>query len=67
VQQFAAMGYRMVIFPMTTFRVMVKAVEGVLTEIRDQGTPAAWAFSWSPSAPSGKKEMSTTGFFWSRT
>jgi methylisocitrate lyase len=42
VEQFARLGYAMVIFPMTTFRVMMKAVEGVLTEIRDQGTPAAW-------------------------
>ena len=40
--QFADLGYAMVIFPMTTFRVMMKAVEGVLTEIRDQGSPAAW-------------------------
>ncbi len=41
-QQFANLGYAMVIFPMTTFRVMMKAVEGVLAEIRDQGSPAAW-------------------------
>ena len=41
-QQFADLGYAMVIFPMTAFRVMMKAVEGVLTEIRDQGSPAAW-------------------------
>ena len=41
-QQFSDLGYAMVIFPMTTFRVMMKAVEGVLTEIRDQGSPAAW-------------------------
>ena len=40
--QFADLGYAMVIFPMTTFRVMMKAIEGVLTEIRDQGSPAAW-------------------------
>lgn len=42
VAQFAELGYAMVIFPMTTFRVMMKAVEGVLKEIRDQGSPAAW-------------------------
>ena len=42
VQQFADLGYAMVIFPMTTFRVMMKAVEGVLSEIRDQGSPVAW-------------------------
>ncbi len=41
-RQFSDLGYAMVIFPMTTFRVMMKAVEGVLTEIRDQGSPAAW-------------------------
>jgi methylisocitrate lyase len=41
-QRFTELGYAMVIFPMTTFRVMMKAVEGVLTEIRDQGTPVAW-------------------------
>ena len=41
-QQFSDLGYAMVIFPMTTFRVMMKAVEGVLAEIRDQGSPAAW-------------------------
>ncbi|HJP33929.1 MAG TPA: methylisocitrate lyase [Candidatus Latescibacteria bacterium] len=42
VQQFAHLGYAMVIFPMTTFRVMMKAVEEVLSEIRDQGSPEAW-------------------------
>ncbi len=41
-RQFSDLGYAMVIFPMTTFRVMMKAVEDVLTEIRDQGSPAAW-------------------------
>ena len=41
-RQFSDLGYAMVIFPMTTFRVMMKAVEGVLAEIRDQGSPAAW-------------------------
>lgn len=42
VQQFSDLGYAMVIFPMTSFRVMMKAVEGVFTDIRDKGTPAAW-------------------------
>ena len=42
VEEFAALGYRMVIFPMTAFRVMMKAVKGVLQEIRDKGTPAAY-------------------------
>jgi methylisocitrate lyase len=41
VDQFAALGYRMVIFPMSAFRVMMKSVEGLLREIRDQGTPKA--------------------------
>ncbi len=38
VAEFEAMGYRMVIFPMTTFRVMMKAVEGALRAIKDKGT-----------------------------
>ena len=41
VAQFAQLGYAMVIFPMTAFRVMMKAVEGVFEELRAQGTPAA--------------------------
>ena len=36
--EFADMGYRMVIFPMTAFRVMMKSVEGVLSEIKERGT-----------------------------
>ncbi len=40
-QQFSDLGYRMVIFPMTAFRVMMKAVEGVLTELMERGTPRA--------------------------
>ena len=42
VESFAAMGYRMVIFPMTAFRVMMRAVEEVLREIRDRGTADAY-------------------------
>ena len=42
VESFAAMGYRMVIFPMTAFRVMMRAVEDVLREIRDRGTADAY-------------------------
>ena len=38
-QQFGDLGYRMVIFPMTAFRVMMKAVEGVLAELKERGTP----------------------------
>ena len=38
VSEFASMGYRMVIFPMTAFRVMMKAVEGALREIKTKGT-----------------------------
>ena len=36
--EFSALGYAMVIFPMTTFRVMMKAVEGVLRELKEKGT-----------------------------
>ena len=38
VDEFRAMGYAMVIFPMTAFRVMMRAVEGALRHLRDQGT-----------------------------
>lgn len=38
VDEFAAMGYKMVIFPMTSFRVMMKAAEAVLQEIKAKGT-----------------------------
>ena len=40
-QQFSNLGYRMVIFPMTAFRVMMKAVEGVFAELKERGTPGA--------------------------
>ena len=39
--QFSDLGYRMVIFPMTAFRVMMKAVEGVFAELKERGTPGA--------------------------
>ncbi|MBT3346151.1 MAG: methylisocitrate lyase [Gemmatimonadetes bacterium] len=42
VDQFRELGYRMVIFPMTAFRVMMKAVEGVLTDLRDTGSATGW-------------------------
>lgn len=38
VKQLAAMGYRMVIFPMTAFRVAMKAQEGLLKELFRRGT-----------------------------
>ncbi len=37
-EEFAALGYAMVIFPMSTFRVMMKAVEGALCELKEKGT-----------------------------
>lgn len=40
VDQFAALGYRMVIFPMTAFRAMMKAVEQTFRQLRDTGTQA---------------------------
>jgi len=42
VDEFSRLGYRMVIFPMTAFRVMMKAVEGVLTDLRDKGSATDW-------------------------
>jgi methylisocitrate lyase len=42
VESFAAMGYRMVIFPMTAFRVMMKAAEEVLRAIKEEGTADAY-------------------------
>jgi len=38
VEEFAAMGYRLVIFPMTAFRVMMRAVIDTLTELKRSGT-----------------------------
>jgi len=38
VQDFAALGYRMVLFPMTVFRVMMKAAEKALLELKKTGT-----------------------------
>jgi methylisocitrate lyase len=38
VDAFAAMGYRAVIFPMSAFRVMMKAVEELLAELKQHGT-----------------------------
>lgn len=39
--EFAAMGYAMVIFPMTAFRVMMKSAESVYTELKRAGTQEA--------------------------
>jgi methylisocitrate lyase len=41
VEAFAAMGYAMVIFPMTAFRVMMKAAEETYAELKQTGTQAA--------------------------
>ena len=38
VKEFAAMGYHVVLFPMTVFRMMAKAGEEALRELKDQGT-----------------------------
>ncbi len=39
--EFAAMGYSMVIFPMTAFRVMMRSAENAYVELRRTGTQAA--------------------------
>jgi methylisocitrate lyase len=38
VKEFGALGYRMVLFPMTAFRVMMKAVQQALLELKKTGT-----------------------------
>jgi methylisocitrate lyase len=38
VEEFRALGYRLVIFPMTAFRVMMRAVIDALTELKRSGT-----------------------------
>jgi methylisocitrate lyase len=42
VPQLAALGYRMVIFPLTAFRVTMKAAEQCLHELQRRGTQRAW-------------------------
>jgi methylisocitrate lyase len=42
VRQLAAMGYGMVIFPLTTFRVSMRAAEDCLRELKRRGTQRAW-------------------------
>lgn len=41
VEEFTAMGYAMVIFPMTAFRVMMKAAEETYAELKQTGTQTA--------------------------
>ena len=41
-RQLAAMGYRMVIFPMTAFRVSMHAAENCLRDLKRHGTQKAW-------------------------
>ena len=42
VDEFAVMGYRMVIFPMTAFRVMMKSAEELFRDLRAKGTQIDW-------------------------
>lgn len=42
VEQFGEMGYQMVIFPVTSLRVMLKAVEEFYAELLATGTQAGW-------------------------
>jgi methylisocitrate lyase len=42
VRQLESMGYRMVIFPMTAFRVAMKAAEQCLADLRRRGTQRGW-------------------------
>ncbi len=41
-RQLAGMGYRMVIFPLTAFRVSMKAAEDCLRDLKRRGTQRAW-------------------------
>lgn len=41
-RQLAAMGYRMVIFPLTAFRVSMRAAENCLRDVKRRGTQRAW-------------------------
>ena len=42
VSQLAGMGYRLVIFPLTTFRVSMKSADKCLAELKRRGTQRAW-------------------------
>ena len=41
-KEFEGMGYNMVIFPLTTFRVMLKSVENALSVLKTEGTQKAF-------------------------
>jgi methylisocitrate lyase len=41
-RQLAAMGYRMVIFPLTAFRVSMKSAENCLRDLKRRGTQRGW-------------------------
>jgi methylisocitrate lyase len=42
VSQLSAMGYRMVIFPLTAFRVSMKSAENVLRDLHRRGSQKSW-------------------------
>ena len=42
VRELSAMGYRMVIFPQTAFRVSMKSAEACLRDLKRRGTQKAW-------------------------
>lgn len=42
VRELAAMGYRMVIFPLTAFRVSMKASENLLRDLKKRGSQRSW-------------------------
>jgi methylisocitrate lyase len=42
IKQLAAMGYRMVIFPQTAFRVSMRAAEQVLGDLKKRGSQLVW-------------------------
>jgi len=48
VQEYEKMGYNMVIFPMTAFRVMMRAVEGALSELKKKGTQKGMLHKMQP-------------------
>jgi methylisocitrate lyase len=41
-RQLAAAGYRMVLFPLTAFRVSMKSTENLLRDLHRRGTQRAW-------------------------
>jgi methylisocitrate lyase len=42
VRQLAKMGYRMVLFPLTAFRVSMHAAENCLRDLQRRGTQRSW-------------------------